>query len=77
MAKGNRTPSTTTTLVALFPLFLWAVVEKDWLAAEAAAEEDDGSNEAARDAVPTEQRSKREVVNIMELSLCLDCNLIR
>ena len=69
MAKGNRTPSTTTTLVALlFPLFLWAVVEKDWLT-EAAAAEDDGSNEAARDAVPTEQRSKREVVNIMELSL--------
>ena len=72
MAKGNRTPSTTTTLVALFPLFLWAVVEKDWLAAAAA--EDDGSNEAARDAVPTEQRSKREVVNILELSLSLDCN---
>ena len=68
MAKGNRTPSTTTTLVALFPLFLWAVVEKDWLT-EAA--EDDGSNEAARDAVTTEQRSKREVVNILELSLSL------
>ena len=73
MAKGNRTPSTTTTLVALFPLFLWAVVEKDWLteAAAAAAAEDDGSIEAARDAVPTEQRSKREVVNILELSLSL------